>query len=200
MMAAFIIGALPFSYWLGCLVLRQDIRTVGDRNPGAVNVFRSGGRGWGWVALCLDYAKGFLPVLWWQTHAGGLLEVHPLLTVGTALAPVVGHAFSPFLLGRGGKAVTVTFGIWSGLTLWVVPVVMGIALALGHVALRLRPHGWTVLLGLLAIPPTLLVLQAPNELWWVWLGNTAVVIFKHRDDLRQRPHWAGLATSRRDGR
>ncbi|NOG49489.1 MAG: hypothetical protein HND48_08615 [Chloroflexi bacterium] len=31
-------GALPLAVWLGRAALRRDIREVGDRNPGALNV------------------------------------------------------------------------------------------------------------------------------------------------------------------
>jgi glycerol-3-phosphate acyltransferase PlsY len=37
---AFISGSLPFSYWLGKLLLRVDVRQYGDGKPGAANVFR----------------------------------------------------------------------------------------------------------------------------------------------------------------
>jgi hypothetical protein len=52
-----------FSYWIGLVALRRDIRTVGDGNPGASNLMRAGGKGWGILGLLLDYAKGIAPVL-----------------------------------------------------------------------------------------------------------------------------------------
>lgn len=39
-----LVGAMPFSVWLGKLFLRSDIRRYGDGNPGAVNAWRAGGR------------------------------------------------------------------------------------------------------------------------------------------------------------
>src|SRR5690554_7504903 len=48
-----------------------------------------------------------------------------------AIAPVAGHAFSPFLHFRGGKAVASTYGVWlalSGLTGGLL--VMGATMAL----------------------------------------------------------------------
>ena len=106
-------GALPFSVWVGRLALRTDIRSYGDHNPGATNVIRAGGWQWGALALLLDYFKGAIPV--GVAHFFMGLEGMALAIV--ALAPVLGHAYSPFLGFRGGKAVAATFGIWTGLTL-----------------------------------------------------------------------------------
>jgi glycerol-3-phosphate acyltransferase PlsY len=98
---AFIAGSLPFSVWVGRLALRTDIRRYGDHNPGATNVGRAGGWQWGALALLLDMLKGALPVgLAW--YWGGLAG-WALLPV--ALAPVLGHGYSPFLGFRGGKAL-----------------------------------------------------------------------------------------------
>jgi glycerol-3-phosphate acyltransferase PlsY len=116
---AFLAGSLPFSLWIGQLILGKDIRTVGDANPGATNVLRAGGKGSAALALLLDFFKGSIPVgiahLWLHWSDWALIFV--------ALAPVLGHAFSPVLGGRGGKAVAVTGGIWCGLTIWEGPLV-----------------------------------------------------------------------------
>lgn len=183
-LVTFLCGAIPFSYLVGRCFLGRDIRDVGDGNPGASNVFRAGG-GWiGWLALAFDYGKGFFPVLVLlplvENRGPGVLVV-------LALGPILGHAFSPFLRCSGGKAVAVTFGVWSALTLWVVPTVMGAVFVLGSVALRLRPDGWTVLLGLFAVVPVLGFGDFPQAYWWVLWGNMAIVTLKHGADLRQSP-------------
>src|SRR5690242_19021308 len=100
---AFFCGALPFSVWIGQRVLKKDIRRYGDTNPGATNVLRAGGRGAAALALLLDFLKGALPVA--LAHFQANFTGWPL--VGVALAPVLGHAFSPFLRFKGGKAVAV---------------------------------------------------------------------------------------------
>jgi len=40
--AAFWLGACPFSVWVGRWLLGKDITNYGDGNPGAANVFRAG--------------------------------------------------------------------------------------------------------------------------------------------------------------
>jgi len=62
----FFLGAIPFSLLIGKAALRTDIRTVGDGNPGATNVLRSGSKAWAAMAMLLDMLKGALPgwLLW----------------------------------------------------------------------------------------------------------------------------------------
>ena len=101
---AFFSGALPFSVWVGRLVLRTDIRQYGDHNPGASNVMRAGSKFWGFIAILLDGFKGAIPI--WMAIGWGHVSGWPLAIV--AIAPVLGHAYSPFLGFRGGKAIQET--------------------------------------------------------------------------------------------
>lgn len=187
--AAFLAGSLPFSVWIGWLALRTDIRGYGDGNPGATNVFRAGGRTWGALAIVLDFLKAALPVGLARFAAG--LDGWPLAAV--ALAPIAGHAFSPFLGFHGGKALASTFGVWTGLTLWLAPTLLGLLFALWY--LLLVVEGWAVIAAMLCLLPVLLVLDDP-VLVVVWTGNVALLAWKHRADLARRPRLR-LSLSRR---
>jgi glycerol-3-phosphate acyltransferase PlsY len=117
---AFLSGSIPFSVLVGRLAANVDIRKYGDHNPGATNVLRATGWGWGALAGLLDYLKGAVPVgIPWF-----LLGIHGWGIVPIALAPLLGHAYSPWLRFRGGKAVATTFGVWTGLTLGAGPVIL----------------------------------------------------------------------------
>ncbi|MCL6641873.1 MAG: glycerol-3-phosphate acyltransferase [Candidatus Bipolaricaulota bacterium] len=179
---AFASGSLMFSYWIGLAVLRRDIRTVGDSNPGASNLVRAGGKGWGLVGLFLDYAKGIAPVL--AARSVGGIEGAALMPV--ALAPVLGHAFSPWLRGRGGKAVAVTFGVWTGVSLWEGPVVLGALLSFWY-ALSAR-DGWTVFVSTLCFVVYLALREVEGWLG-IGLGCWAVLAVKHYNELRQGWAW-----------
>jgi len=190
---AFLAGSLPFSFWIGQLVLGQDIREVGDANPGATNVLRAGGKSAAALALLLDFLKGALPVgiAHFQLEFNGW----PLLI--TALLPVLGHAYTPFLRGRGGKAVATTGGIWCGLTIWEGPTIGGLLLALCTVLLG--ANGWAVLAALSGMllylgltPAAWNGLSARPEAWTIWLIgalNLLLVAWKHRADLSHSPQW-----------
>lgn len=178
---AFLSGALPLSYWLGRLALGVDIRDYGDGNPGAANVWRAGGAGWGWLAILLDYFKGAVPV----GLANFVFGVDGGWLTAVALAPILGHAFSPFLRFRGGKALAVTFGIWSGLSLWLVPTMLGLLFALW--LYLLKPGGWAVMVGSACLLIVLLFLPASPVWLAVWLGMALIFAWTHRTDLMQRP-------------
>lgn len=173
----FYCGALPLAVWLGTYGLKRDIRTVGDRNPGAFNVLRSGGALWGGLAIVLEVAKGAFPV----GLAAQVMHINGLGLVLCAVAPILGHAYSPFLNFRGGKAIAVSLGIWIGLTLWAVPVI-GVALLILF-SLLVTISGWALIFTMLGVAAALAVFGAPIELWLVWLLNTALFVVKHRVDL-----------------
>lgn len=157
---SFFLGALPFSVWIGRLALKTDIRAFGDGNPGAFNVFRAGGRGWGWLAILLDFLKAALPV--GIAHFG--LELRGWWLVAVAAAPVLGHAYSPFLGWKGGKALAAVFGAWSGLSIWLAPAILGVLFGLGMGLMK--KDTLAILFGQAGLLIALLVLQAP----WEWLA------------------------------
>ncbi len=96
----FVCGSLMFAYWLGRLWLHVDIRDYGDGNPGAGNAWRAGGWRLGLPAALLDYAKAAIPVA--LAHYGAGIDGWGIVPV--ALAPVLGHAFSPFMGFRAARA------------------------------------------------------------------------------------------------
>jgi acyl phosphate:glycerol-3-phosphate acyltransferase len=176
---AFFCGSLPFSVWLGKIVLRKDIRQYGDANPGAANVFRAGSKGWGAIAILLDILKGAVPV--GLANYGAHFTDWSLALI--ALAPIAGHAFSPFLRFKGGKAIAVSLGIWCGLTLYQVPLVLG--LILGVYIVLFTNNGWSTVLGFASLIVYLLIIAVPAWMLGVWLGNLIIVVYRHRADLKQ---------------
>jgi len=104
--AGYVLGSLPFAYWLPLAVRRIDIRTVGSGNVGASNVWRTCGARLGLAVLLLDVAKGL---------AAGLLGRYvgdELIGVLAGSAALAGH-YRPLFLGfrRGGKIVATTGGV-----------------------------------------------------------------------------------------
>jgi len=178
---AFVCGSLPFSVWVGRYALHKDVRDFGDGNPGASNVFRAGGKGWGALAIVLDFLKGAIPV--GLANFGAGLDGWAITAV--ALAPILGHAFSPFLRFRGGKALAVTFGVWTGLTLWIGPTLLGLSFAIWMWMLTVE--GWAVLAGMLTFLAFFQFFPAESSFEAVWLGNFIILAWKHRGDLRQKP-------------
>lgn len=178
---AFFLGALPFSVWIGRFAAGRDIREVGDKNPGATNVLRSAGFAWYLVAMALDISKAAAPIgLAYQVFGW---QGWPMWLI--AMAPVAGHAFSPFLNWRGGKAVATAFGAWIGLTIWTVPLVSLVSLVIAFALLTVS--GWAIMAALACILVYLLVFDPDPLLITVCLGQMALLGYTHRHDLRKRP-------------
>jgi len=109
---AYILGSFPFGFWVAKLVKNIDIRKFGSGNIGATNVARVVGKSWGILVFFLDFLKGFLVVMisflllpqssFWVYLIAGILAVS-------------GHNWSLFLKFKGGKGVSTTLGVISGL-------------------------------------------------------------------------------------
>ena len=178
---AFLSGSLPFSVWIGQWAVRRDIRHYGDKNPGATNVLRAGGWGWFIFALMLDISKAAAPV----GYAYQIVGIRGWVMVLVAIAPVLGHAYSPFLRGQGGKAIAATLGAWIGLTLYTVPLVSIIGLGMAFTLLTIS--GWAVMWAITAVFLYLIFFQPDPLLLAALAGHTIILIIKHWSDLQQWP-------------
>jgi acyl-phosphate glycerol 3-phosphate acyltransferase len=132
LIVAYCSGALPWSVWLGRWLFQTDPRHQPDGNPGAANAWRAAGWQLGVSVLVLDFAKAAVPVAlahWVARFPGSQL-------FWIALMPTLGHAFSIFLGLRGGRALVVLFGVWTALTLYAAPLVMGLTACASLVVTR----------------------------------------------------------------
>ena len=178
---SYLVGSLPFSVWLGKLFLHRDVRKYGDGNPGTASVFRAGGKVLAVLVMLLDITKGVIPPLLVQKLLGGA----PLDLFLAGVAPVLGHAFSPFLRFRGGKAVAVTFGTWIGLTTWQVPLVAVVTVLAGR--FFLDSEGWALMLALTAMLISILLWQYPPVYPLIMIAQIIILAIKHRDFLNRPP-------------
>lgn len=107
----FFSGSLMFSAWLPKWLCGVDVcQKAEDQNPGAANVFQQAGVPIGVMCLLCDLAKGVVPVVLALKQVPPRVPLFSLILI----APVAGHAFSPFRRFRGGKAITVSFGALLG--------------------------------------------------------------------------------------
>src|SRR5438093_10810626 len=98
LVAAYLIGAIPFGFLLVKWKTGADIRASGSGNIGATNVLRTTGWKTGAATLILDIAKGYLAV--WL--AGRLTDGSALWMSAAALAVMAGHAYPIFIGCKGG--------------------------------------------------------------------------------------------------
>lgn len=105
-LAAYLLGSVPFAMIAAKLFGLADPRTYGSGNPGATNVLRSGNKKAALFTLIGDALKGWVAVFVAQQL--GLSET----VVGlVALAVFCGHLFPIFLKFKGGKGVATAAGV-----------------------------------------------------------------------------------------
>ena len=171
-------GSVPWAVWLGRVFAHADIREYGDGNPGTANAWKAGGWRVGTAVALLDIGKGAAPVLLAATLSGtGNLGLIPI-----GLAPILGHAYSPILRFRGGKANAVSLGVWAALTAGAALPVLAVSLAIAYASRR--TDGWTVIFGGLGVLGLLLARYPEPHLLLLWAGNMGILVLKLRDDLR----------------
>ena len=189
---AFWLGACPFSLWIGRWLLGKDIRDFGDGNPGAKNVFRAGGRKAGYLATILDIAKGTPFVI----LAYLLFEFPAPIVLAVGLSAILGHAFSPLLGLRGGKAIAVTMGVLIVLppTLHDASYLMMLVTFLSFMLLGylfIEIDAWVVIVGAAG---SLAYVTATTGTSWetlFMLCVLAILATKHLNDLKTVPRFKG---------
>jgi glycerol-3-phosphate acyltransferase PlsY len=185
-------GSIPF----GLLVARMkgvDIRKQGSGNIGATNVYRSVGKPYGVAVFCLDFVKGWLPVL-----AAIVLHVRTpgqpdaqILPILTALAAILGHNYSPWVGFKGGKGVATSAGALLGL----FPVALVIGLLVWYSVMKISRY---VSVGSIAAALTIPTVVAVQQ-FLLWRGSGrwdpyalgfsvfigALAIWRHRSNIRK---------------
>ncbi|BAL81555.1 glycerol-3-phosphate acyltransferase [Caldisericum exile] len=182
----FLAGSIMFSYLIG-LILHKDIRRYGDGNPGGFNLWHAAGRVAGIIGSLLDFAKGALPLYFIAKN--NIFGSVPLSIL--AIAPLLGHMFSPLLKGRGGKGVATTFGIWVALTNFQIAILFAIALILYplvfHKGYEESPeyNALRVVGSFLFIGVFVYILY--REFLLAWFLNALLLIYSHRRELSDIP-------------
>jgi len=178
-LAAYLVGAFPTSYVAGRLFKGIDLREHGSRNLGATNVYRVLGWKFAVPVAIVDILKGTLPVVAFAPRVSDSTLVAML--VG-AMA-VVGHVFSVFVGGKGGKGVATSAGVMLGLA----PAAVGICMLIWLVLVRTTGYvSLGSMLGAAALPIGLYVLHPDRrELVLPSVALAALIVFLHRANIRR---------------
>jgi glycerol-3-phosphate acyltransferase PlsY len=129
----YLLGSFPSAYLAGRLRRGIDIREVGSKNMGAMNVFYQVGIMDAVLVTLADLGKGVGAILLvrWLSGVTPITSFDILRDGLTAAAAVVGHIFPVFLKFRGGKGAATAIGVLIFLMPWAVPflfIVFAIAL------------------------------------------------------------------------
>lgn len=173
---SFFVGAIPFGVLVSRTFYGTDIRGSGSGNIGAANALRTLGKRGAVAVLLLDALKGFAPTL-----AAAALDGTTSAAIA-AFAAMLGHCYSPFLGGRGGKGVATFFG-----TLFALWWPAGFVFALVWIAAVAATGFASVgsMLGTLAMIPAL-GLGAAGRIGLLYaILSSILVVYKHRENIER---------------
>lgn len=125
LVAAYLLGAIPFSNLFARRLRDVDLREVGTGTVSGTGLYRVAGFGPLAVAGLLDIAKG--------AAAAALAGDHHALAAVAAGVVVIGHTWSVFLRGAGGRGISPAMGALL-VVAWPGTVVLLAGLAGGRLA------------------------------------------------------------------
>jgi glycerol-3-phosphate acyltransferase PlsY len=172
----YLAGSVPFAF----LLARRagiDVRFAGSGNVGAANVLRTAGTGRAVAVMALDVGKGVLAIV-----IAHLANAGAAITAGAGAAAVVGHIYPVWLRFHGGKGVAVAAGVFGALA----PVATAIALGMFLIIVRVTRYiSLGSIAASLALPPAAWALGAPVAVVSAALGTAALIVFRHRTNIRR---------------
>ncbi len=174
-MLGYLLGAIPFGIVVSKAMGLPDPRTVGSKNVGFTNVLRVSGKKAGILTLLGDMGKGWL--LGWVAMQWLTVESYIMVV---ALAPILGHLFSPFLGFKGGKGVATAMGVVLGLSPSIGLLML--LIWLGAVAIwRYSSGGALAAFG--CLPVVAIVNEQRQEFFVFSLLVSILIWFKHKDNI-----------------
>jgi glycerol-3-phosphate acyltransferase PlsY len=186
----YLLGGVPFGVVISKAMGFPDPRTVGSKNVGFTNVLRVSGKKPGILTLIGDMGKG-----WVMGYAATQLLQDEWAILLVALAPFLGHLFSPFLGFKGGKGVATALGSVLG----VAPMIGLILLLawLSAVALwRYSSGGALMAFGLF---PVIAALMRPSAAFVSFaVVVTGLIVMKHKGNIERL--WNGTESKMGQGR
>jgi acyl phosphate:glycerol-3-phosphate acyltransferase len=175
--AAYLIGSIPFALICARRWGAADLRVIGSGNLGAANVMRASGVAAGVFVAALDMAKGAASVWVAERLASG-----PALPEAAGLAAIVGHIYPVWLRFRGGKGVATACGVFSMLT----PLALPPALAIFAVAVWVTKYiSLGSVLASVALPPLAYALGSSAPAIVAACAASTIIVFRHRSNVRR---------------
>ena len=174
-LAAYIIGSIPFALIMARRWGTSDLRLIGSGNLGAANVWRATGATAGVLVALLDILKGAAGVVVAQR-----LNSDAAAPAVAGVAAVVGHIYPVWLGFRGGKGVATSCGVFAVLTPLAVLAALGV-FALSVWITKYISAG--SVMASLALPPLAYAIGSPGSVVAAAAVVAALVLFRHRSNL-----------------
>ncbi len=181
---SYFLGAIPFSYIAGKLLMGIDLREQGSGNLGAANTFRVLGKGAAIPVLLTDIGKGYLAVKMVQIYG---FEGYQYVLIA-ALVVIIGHNYSIFVGFAGGKGVGTTAGTF----LAMAPCAVLVCLTVWTLVLMIsRIVSVASMVSAACLPASVAVMNRFTacsthvSVFYLSIILALFVIYKHRSNMRR---------------
>ena len=175
----YLIGSIPFSYFIGKKTKNLDLRQHGSGNLGATNVVRVAGKKAGIVAFILDLLKGVGAYI-----AGFVIMGIPGAAISSGFA-VIGHCYSVFTNFRGGKGVSTTYGILVAFN----PLLAISLLVIQFIIVKATKYmSLGSILSAISIPILGLIYKMPREFIYLSIFLAIIITYRHKGNIKKLIH------------
>ena len=203
MLIGYLLASIPSGVWVGQLLFKKDVRTLGSGGSGMTNVLRNFGKPAAAIVFTLDLLKSITPVLIASAFAyqwtslglddAFLGQVSIMLTgFGTSL----GHSYPIFAQFKGGKAVS-SAGSFVLMSNWILALI-GITVMLTIIKVKkivsvgsMVGYLVAVLLSLLLWVPGLSSIGMWNRVdsGWLYTLTTFIIwlfiVYRHKENIQR---------------
>ena len=188
--AGYLSGSVSYASFITKRVSGKEIREMGSKNPGTLNVGANIGRQWGVLVALLDGSKSFFPMFVTSLVLRGAGESFLFAAVmSVGIAAILGHWKPVFYRFKGGQCVGTTIGVF----LFIIPVEFVFSFLVGGLliffVLRNLVEKWVRWVPLTFIILVPVVTAAANLLFdvplfgnvsvgghpWYWMGGIGAV-------------------------
>ncbi len=185
-MLSYLIGSVSGSLLLGKF-LGFDIRTMGSKNAGGTNAFRTQGAVFGGLVIIIDIFKGYIatkyiPTLFLQFDSS-IMYSNDLIIILCGFFAVVGHVYPVYYNFIGGKGAATAIGMilaiyWPivilGFFIWLLILILS-----GYVGLS------TILTSIFMIIISYIFYSSINNLYFLpfIIFFSLFIIFTHRSNI-----------------
>ena len=176
LLGAYIIGSIPFGLMISFLGYDTDIRHVGSGNIGMTNVQRTVGTKAAVLTLFGDVTKGWIMVIFSPEN-----DANSLMWVGIAV--LLGHCYSVFLQGQGGKGVATALGVMLSISWGVAMICLGVWIS---IKLAFKKSSLASLVAMFALLVSTFLFD--SEHWKIALFTATLVTWRHKDNIERLKH------------
>jgi len=185
-LAAYLMGSIPTSVWIGKIFYNTDVREHGSKNAGTTNTIRVLGAKAGIPVFIIDVLKGVAAVSLVFLIKNTKMDDNQLLNFQLILGffALLGHIFPLFAGFKGGKGVATLLGIF----LTVTPITSLIAFGFFVITLIISKYvslssitaGIVFMLSVILVFPTYPLLLKITS-----IGIAILLIITHRRNIQR---------------